>query len=547
MRSFKLEFNQLNLSATVLDGVRKAGYKEPTPIQEQCIPLAISGRDVLGLAQTGTGKTAAFVLPLLNSLEKKATTSDRPIKALVVAPTRELADQINQAIIDLGYKTNLKSLALYGGVNKSPQDKSLKRGIDIAVACPGRLLDHVSEGTINLNHVETLVLDEADTMCDMGFLPDIKRILKHLPKRKQTLFFAATMPDDIRELTSSILKDPETVQIGTIAPVHTVSHTLYPTTDKLKKNMLLHLLRETATGQVLVFTRTKRRARFLAADLEKSKYSVAPLQGNMSQNKRRRAIDGFRKGEYDLLVATDIASRGIDVTEITHVINFDMPNTVDTYIHRIGRTGRAESNGEAFTLSVPDDELLIRKVEKILGGQIERRQLDDFDYGGFSPNLVGGPTDTRTNRSPRTNGSARTNRSPRTNGSARTNRSPRTSRSPRTMDRTRNSDRQEGNRSSAREFSPRNNKHRGEQQSFSKKPVSDRFNSLSDSGLKTEEPRKRKRFMGFQGSKTQKSGPPSDIPFDQEESTDPKLPSGQNSRSKTGRPRYFHKRRRHSK
>ena len=419
------------------------------------------------MAQTGTGKTAAFVLPILNNLEKSDTKDSRLIKALVVAPTRELADQINQTIIDLGYKTNLRSLALYGGVNKSPQDKSLKRGVDIAVACPGRLLDHVSEGTIDLTHVETLVMDEADTMCDMGFLPDIKRILTHLPKRKQTLFFAATMPDDIRELTSGILRDPETVQIGTIAPVHTVSHTLYPTTDKLKKKMLLHILSETATGQVIVFTRTKRRARFLAADLEKLKYSVAPLQGNMSQNKRRRAIDGFRKGEYDLLVATDIASRGIDVTEITHVINFDMPNTVDTYIHRIGRTGRAESNGEAFTLSVPDDELLIRKVEKILGGQIERRQLDDFDYGGFSPNLVGGPTDTRTNRSPSSN------------------RPPRSNRSPRTMDRPRNSDRQEGNRSSAREFSPRNNKHRGEQRSFSKKPVSDRFSSLSESGLKT--------------------------------------------------------------
>ena len=475
------------------------------------------------MAQTGTGKTAAFVLPILNSLEKSETKDSRPIKALVVAPTRELADQINQTIIDLGYKTNLRSLALYGGVNKSPQDKSLKRGVDIAVACPGRLLDHVSEGTIDLNHVETLVLDEADTMCDMGFLPDIKRILTHLPKRKQTLFFAATMPDDIRELTSGILRDPETVQIGTIAPVHTVSHTLYPTTDKLKKNMLLHLLRETATGQVIVFTRTKRRARFLAADLEKLKYSVAPLQGNMSQNKRRRAIDGFRKGEYDLLVATDIASRGIDVTEITHVINFDMPNTVDTYIHRIGRTGRAQSNGEAFTLSVPDDELLIRKVERILGGQIERRQLDGFDYGGFSPNIVGGPTDTRTHRSPRTN------------------------RSPRTMGRTRNSDRQEGNRSTAREFSPRNNKNRGGEQSFSKKPVSDRFSSLSESGLKTEEPRTRRKFMGFQGSKTKKTDPTSDVPFELEESVDSKPRARQNGRSGSNRPKYFHKRKRNSR
>ena len=472
------------------------------------------------MAQTGTGKTAAFVLPILNSLEKLEPRNGRLIKALIVAPTRELADQINQTIVDLGYKTNLKSLALYGGVNKSPQDKSLRGGIDIAVACPGRLLDHVSEGTIDLNHVETLVLDEADTMCDMGFLPDIQRILTHLPKRKQTLFFAATMPDDIRELTSGILKNPETVQIGTIAPVHTVTHALYPTTDKLKKKLLLHLLGTTATGQVIVFTRTKRRARFLAADLEKLKYSVAPLQGNMSQNKRRKAIEGFKNGEYDLLVATDIASRGIDVSEITHVINFDMPNTVDTYIHRIGRTGRAQSSGEAFTFAVPDDELLIRKVERILGGKIERRQLDDFDYGSFSPDLVGRKSDNRTHRSSKT------------------------------MDKTRNSSRHGRRGSPRKDFSPRKNRNNGNNDGnrrSTKKSSGEHFNSLRDSGLKTEESRPKRNYMGFRGGNTDKSTPNPDTFSDREESTDNKLSSTRNGRAKSARSRYFHKKKQRSR
>ena len=226
-------------------------------------------------------------------------------------------------------------------------------------------------------------------MCDMGFLPDVRRILEHLPKPRQTLFFAATMPPEIRELTSDILDRPKTIQIGIIAPAKTVSHALYPTTDKIKKRMIMHLLERTATGQVMIFTRTKRRARFLAEDLEKTGFRVAPLQGNMSQNKRQKAIDGFRKGKYDILVATDLASRGIDVSEVTHVINFDMPNTVDTYIHRIGRTGRAHNQGEAFTFCVDEDEALIRKVERVLGNRIERRKLDDFNYGGYTPTLSG--------------------------------------------------------------------------------------------------------------------------------------------------------------
>jgi ATP-dependent RNA helicase RhlE len=261
----------------------------------------------------------------------------------------------------------------------------LKRGVEIVVACPGRLLDLAGEGHIDLSQVEVLVLDEADRMCDMGFLPDIKRILKLLPQQRQTLFFSATMPPEIRDLSASILTDPVTIQIGMIAPAKTVSHALYPVTNNMRKALLLSMLHQTATGRVLIFTRTKRRARFLARDLEKKGYNAAALQGNMSQNKRQKAINGFRDGKYDILVATDVASRGIDVTDISHVINYDMPDTVDAYTHRIGRTGRAEESGEAFTLATPDDASQVRAIEKLLGQPIERRRLPEFNYGDFWP------------------------------------------------------------------------------------------------------------------------------------------------------------------
>ena len=366
----------------MLAGVKALGYTTPTPIQDQAIPVALEGRDLLGLAQTGTGKTAGFMLPILQRL---ITGPLGPVRALIVAPTRELAEQIYQAAVDLGKGTRVRSVAIYGGVGKGPQVNALNRGAEIVVACPGRLLDHVNDGTVDLSRVEVLVLDEADTMCDMGFLPDIRRILTHLPKKRQTLFFAATMPNEIRVLSKDILDNPATVQIGIIAPAKTVSHALYPVTDALKKRLLLEILQRTATGRVMIFTRTKHRARRLAGDL--TDYRVAALQGNMSQNRRQQAIDGFRGSKYDLLVATDVASRGIDVSEVSHVINFDMPNTVDAYIHRIGRTGRMEQSGEAFTFTLPEDELLVRKIEAVLGARIERRRLSDFDYGGFTPDV----------------------------------------------------------------------------------------------------------------------------------------------------------------
>ena len=373
-----MNFEQFSLDPRIDAGIQAAGFTTPTPIQQQAIPVVLKGRDVLGLAQTGTGKTAAFALPILQRLTKGPL---RRTRALIVAPTRELAEQIHQAISDLARKTKIRSATVYGGVGKGPQITALQRGVEIVVACPGRLLDLIGAGHVDLSHVEVLVLDEADRMCDMGFLPDIRRILKHLPAQRQTLFFSATMPRDTRTLADKILQKPVTVQIGKIAPAKTVSHALYPVPHSLKTNLTTAILEQTATGRVLIFTRTKYRARNLARKLERQKYRAAALQGNMSQNQRQKAINGFRNGKFDILVATDIAARGIDVTDISHVINFDMPDTVDAYTHRIGRTGRAEETGEAFTFLTPEDESMVRDIEKVLGLRIERRQLSGFDYG----------------------------------------------------------------------------------------------------------------------------------------------------------------------
>jgi ATP-dependent RNA helicase RhlE len=372
-------FNQFPFDPRILAGIAKSGFTDPTPIQEQAIPAVLEGNDVLGIAQTGTGKTAAFMLPIL---ERLARGPQRRVRALVLAPTRELAEQIHQATLDFSIKLKVRSVAIYGGVSQGRQIEALQRGAEIVVACPGRLLDLMGQGQIDLSHVEVFVLDEADRMCDMGFLPDVRRIVKQLPSRRQSLFFSATMPADARKLANTILRDPVTVQIGTTAPVKTVSHALYPVPQKLKKKLLLALLDQTATGRVLVFTRTKYRARNLARDLGKQGFRVAALQGNMSQNQRTRAMDGFRKGKFDFLVATDIAARGIDVTAITHVINFDIPDTVDAYTHRIGRTGRVQETGEAFTFVTPDDAAMVNSIERLLGYRIKRRELDGFNYGG---------------------------------------------------------------------------------------------------------------------------------------------------------------------
>ena len=371
------DFNTFDLHPNVAAGAAAAGYTTPTPIQTQAIPTVLKGRDVMGLAQTGTGKTAAFVLPILNHLIKGRRGI---LRALIVAPTRELAEQIHDAIGVLGRKTRLRSATTYGGVNINPQIKQLRRGVDILVACPGRLLDHIGRGTVNLSRLEVLVLDEADQMFDMGFLPDIRRIIARVPRERQTLLFSATMPHEIRHLSVETLMQPVTVKVGRTAPAATVSHALYPVAQHLKTAMLMELLRNTDTKSVLVFTRTKHRAKRLGEKLGKAGYCSASLQGNLSQNRRKAALDGFRDGTFHILVATDIAARGIDVTQVSHVINYDIPNTPEAYIHRIGRTGRATRTGDAFTLATDDDHSMVRSIERILGGPLERRHLDDFDY-----------------------------------------------------------------------------------------------------------------------------------------------------------------------
>jgi ATP-dependent RNA helicase RhlE len=335
----------------------------------------------MGIAQTGTGKTAAFLLPILQRLTNGPA---RRIRALILVPTRELAEQIHQDVVNLGKQSRVRSASVYGGVSKFSQLSALRRGVEIVVACPGRVLDHIEDRNIDLSSIEVLVLDEADRMCDMGFLPDIRRILMYLPPKRQTLFFSATMPAEIRTLAAGILKDPIHVQIGAVAPIETVAHALFPVSSELKPKLLLAMLGQTATGRVLIFTRTKHRAQNLAADLTKNGYRASALQGNMTQNRRQAAINGFRSGKYDILVATDIAARGIDISQISHVINFDMPDTVDAYTHRIGRTGRAHQTGQAFSFAVRADECTVREIEKVLGERIERRWLPGFDSGAVA-------------------------------------------------------------------------------------------------------------------------------------------------------------------
>jgi len=379
-------FSEFNLNPRLAAGVHALGYQEPTPIQQQSIPPIMAGRDVIGLAQTGTGKTAAFALPILQHLENGPRGR---VRALIVAPTRELAEQIHQAFDDLGSRTRLRSVAIYGGVGMGSQLQALRSGPEVVVACPGRLLDHLRQGTISLAQVEILVLDEADRMFDMGFLPDVRRIIRAVPEKRQTLLFSATMPDDIRALARDVLQNPLTVQIGRSAPAETVSHTLYPVPTHRKTELLIELLRTTEFQAVLVFTRTKHRAKRLAQELQRDGFRATSLQGNLSQNQRQAAMEGFRSGAYRIMVATDIAARGIDVLSISHVINYDMPDTADAYTHRIGRTGRAEQAGEAFTLFTPADVDALRAVERVLGHRLERRILPEFDYRG--PSLPGRP------------------------------------------------------------------------------------------------------------------------------------------------------------
>ena len=372
-----MNFNQFNLDSRLLAGIHRLGYTEPTPVQIAAIPPALAGEDLIATAQTGTGKTAVFVLPIL---QKLLTGPRNRTRALIVTPTRELAEQIHDSIRDLGTGTKIRSATIYGGVGAAPQIKALRDGVEILVACPGRLLDHIQQGNARLGSVEILVLDEGDRMLDMGFLPDVKRILKHVPAQRQTMLFSATFPPEIEGLATQTLRHPKRIAIGLSRPARTVAHALFPVPQQLKTALLLALLKQTDTDSVLIFTRTKHRAEKLSRQIGQAGFRATSLHSDRTQGQRQSALNGFKSGHYQVMVATDIAARGLDVEGISHVINYDMPATADDYIHRIGRTGRAERTGDAFTLVAPDDKDMVRTLEKIMGQPLARQTLADFDY-----------------------------------------------------------------------------------------------------------------------------------------------------------------------
>ncbi|HCU67983.1 MAG TPA: RNA helicase, partial [Desulfomicrobium sp.] len=374
-----MDFSSFSLDRRLHVGIRDCGYVSPTPIQVQAIPPVLDGKDVLGLAQTGTGKTAAFALPLLQRMIEASVPQRGPVRVLVLAPTRELALQIHETFIALGKQTGIRSAAVFGGVGETPQIKAASQS-SILVACPGRLLDLLNRGLIDLSHVDALVLDEADRMFDMGFLPDLRRIMAKLPAKRQNLLFSATMPPEIRKIADQILAQPAVVQVANTAPPEKIRHSVYPVQPAQKMALLEAYLGAENYDCVLVFTRTKHRAKSLARKLDQKGMAATSLQGNLSQNRRQEALDGFRAGRYRIMVATDIAARGIDCTRVTHVVNFDVPDTAENYTHRIGRTGRADRSGQAMTLVAPEDEVQIRAIERILGERLPRVQLDGFAY-----------------------------------------------------------------------------------------------------------------------------------------------------------------------
>ena len=372
-----MPFTKLGLSAPVLEGVRAMGYVEPTPIQLRAIPLILAGRDVIGSAQTGTGKTAAFALPILSQLGQH---NPQP-RVLVLEPTRELAAQVETAIHDFARFTNLRTAVVFGGVGYGRQMDALRGGVDVLVATPGRLLDHMQRGTCKLGHVRFLVLDEADRMLDMGFLPDVRRILDRCPRDRHTSLFSATIPPEIETLIQWAMKNPQTVEIGIRrSPKDTVKHVIYPVADAPKTDLLLELLERVNYDSVIVFCRTKHGADRVAHLLKRSNHSVAVLHSNRTQQEREHALRGFRDGRYEVLVATDIAARGLDIAEVSHVINYDVPQHPEDYIHRIGRTGRMEAAGDAFTLMVAEDVRHVNAIEHFISQKIPRVKLDNFNY-----------------------------------------------------------------------------------------------------------------------------------------------------------------------
>jgi ATP-dependent RNA helicase RhlE len=372
-----MPFTRFGLSPAILEGVQAMGYTQPTPIQLRAIPLIMEGRDVIGSAQTGTGKTAAFALPILSRL----VHHEPHTRVLVLEPTRELAAQVETAFRDFARFTNLRVAVVYGGVGYGRQTDALRAGADIIVATPGRLLDHLHRGVGSLAQVKYLVLDEADRMLDMGFLPDVRRIVQKCPRERQTLLFSATVPPEITGLISWAMKSPESVEIGARrSPAETVKHVIYPVAENQKTDLLRQLLEQVHYDSVIVFCRTKNRADRIGNMLRKNNHSVAILHSNRTQREREQALKGFRDGRYEVLVATDIAARGLDIANVSHVINFDVPQHPEDYVHRIGRTGRAEATGDAFTLMVAEDAKHVADIERFISQKVERKKLEGFDY-----------------------------------------------------------------------------------------------------------------------------------------------------------------------
>jgi ATP-dependent RNA helicase RhlE len=373
-----MSFRDLNLHPNLLRAVEDLGFSKPTPIQLQSIGPALEGRDVLACAQTGSGKTAAFALPILQRLQGGPKGR---VRALVLTPTRELAAQVHEHFVALGRHTGLRAAAVFGGVGMTPQERAFREGVDIIVATPGRLLDHLQHSYARLDGLEVLVLDEADRMLDMGFLPDVRRILRQIPAKRQTLFFSATLPAPIVTLSAEMLKDAAPVNVDRKqAPAKTVSQAIFAVREDLKADLFLELVRRREVGSVIVFTRTKHRANRLAEFLDKHGVPNARIHGNRSQTARTDALAGFKAGRYQVLVATDIVARGIDVEALEHVVNFDVPHVPEDYIHRVGRTGRAEATGDALTFVSPEEESDLRSIERAVGKPLPRRTLEGFDY-----------------------------------------------------------------------------------------------------------------------------------------------------------------------
>ena len=372
-----MAFTKFGLSPAVLKGVRAAGYVTPTPIQLRGIPLVLAGRDMIGSAQTGTGKTAAFALPILSKLGLHAPGP----RALILEPTRELAAQVETAFRDFARFTNLKTAVVYGGVGYGRQLDDLRAGTDVLAATPGRLLDHLERGTVRLDKVQFLVLDEADRMLDMGFLPDVRRIVDRCPRQRHTSLFSATIPPQIETLIQWGMKNPETIQIGARrTPAETVKHVIYPVSDSQKSDLVLELLKRVDFNSVLIFCRTKHGADRVAGMLKRNNHAVAVLHSNRTQREREQALQGFRSGKFEVLVATDIAARGLDIADVSHVINYDVPQHPEDYIHRIGRTGRAEASGDAFTIMTAEDASHVFAIERFISQKIPRVKLENFDY-----------------------------------------------------------------------------------------------------------------------------------------------------------------------